>query len=142
MEMNDMPNMEISKLLIRKLEDAMRSEDPIDYVEEMILPQFSWNDVQDALIYILLDDNHKDKDYETVAEIIWETVLDGRTVEKEAVVGLLYYRLGKREAPYENNLIWSIATELYNLDYSNSEFNPLMDPNILETLSEYGITIV
>ena len=137
-----MPNMEISKLLIRKLEDAMRSEDPIDYVEEMILPQFSWNDVQDALIYILLDDNHKDKDYETVAEIIWETVLDGRTVEKEAVVGLLYYRLGKREAPYENNLIWSIATELYNLDYSNSEFNPLMDPNILETLSEYGITIV
>ena len=137
-----MPNMEISKLLIRKLEDAMRSEDPIDYVEEMILPQFSWNDVQDALIYILLDDNHKDKDYETVAEIIWETVLDGRTVEKEAVVGLLYYRLGKREAPYENNLIWSIATELYNLDYSNSEFNPLMDPNILETLSEYGITII
>ena len=137
-----MPNMEISKLLIRKLEDAMRSEDLIDYVEEMILPQFSWNDVQDALIYILLDDNHKDKDYETVAEIIWETVLDGRTVEKEAVVGLLYYRLGKREAPYENNLIWSIATELYNLDYSNSEFNPLMDPNILETLSEYGITIV
>ena len=137
-----MPNMEISKLLIRKLEDAMRSEDPIDYVEEMILPQFSWNDVQDALIYILLDDNHKDKDYETVAEIIWETVLDGRTVEKEAVVGLLYYRLGKREAPYENNLIWSIATELNNLDYSNSEFNPLMDPNILETLSEYGITII
>ena len=137
-----MPNMEISKLLIRKLEDAMRSEDPIDYVEEMILPQFSWNDVQDALIYILLDDNHKDKDYETVAEIIWETVLDGRTVEKEAVVGLLYYRLGKREAPYENNLIWSIATELNNLDYSNSEFNPLRDPNILETLSEYGITII
>ena len=83
-----MPNMEISKLLIRKLEDAMRSEDPIDYVEEMILPQFSWNDVQDALIYILLDDNHEDK------------------------------------------------------DYANSEFNPLMDPNILETLSEYGITII
>ncbi len=137
-----MPNMEISKLLIRKLEDAMRSEDPIDYVEEMILPQFSWNDVQDALIYILLDDNHKDKDYETVAEIIWEAVLDGRTVEKEAVVDLLYYRLGKREALYEYNLIWSIATELYNLDYSNSEFNPLMDPNILETLSEYGITII
>ena len=137
-----MPNMEISKLLIRKLEDAMRSEDPIDYVEEMILPQFSWNDVQDALIYILLDDNHKDKDYETVAEIIWETVLDGRTVEKEAVVGLLYYRLGKREAPYENNLIWNITTKLYDLDYANSEFNPLMDPNILETLSEYGITII
>ena len=134
-----MPNMEISKLLIRKLEEKRFI---YHYVEEMILPQFSWNDVQDALIYILLDDNHKDKDYETVAEIIWETVLDGRTVEKEAVVGLLYYRLGKREAPYENNLIWSIATELYNLDYSNSEFNPLMDPNILETLSEYGITIV
>lgn len=47
-----------------------------------------YNDVQDALIFILLDDNHEDK------------------------------------------------------DYANSEFNPLMDPNILETLSEYGITII
>ena len=101
-----------------------------------------YNDVQDALIFILLDDNHEDKDYETIAEIIWESVLDERTVKKEAVVGLLYYRLGKREAPYENNLIWNITTKLYDLDYANSEFNPLMDPNILETLSEYGITII
>lgn len=137
-----MPHMETSKLLIKKLEDAMCSEDPIEYVEEMILPQFSWNEVQDALIYILLDNNHEDKDYETVAEIIWEAVLDGRTVKKETVVGLLYYRLGKREAPYENNLIWSITTKLYDLDYANSEFNPLMDPSILQTLSDYGITII
>lgn len=140
--MNDMSNMEISKLLNKIIEDAKCSEDPIEYVEEKILPQFSWNDVQDALIFILLDDNHEDKDYETIAEIIWEAVLDERTVKKEAVVGLLYYRLVKREAPYENNLIWSITTKLYDLDYANSEFNPLMDPKILETLSEYGITII
>lgn len=140
--MNDMSNMGISKLLIKELEDSLYSEDPIEYVEEKILSQFSWNEVQDALIYILLDDNHEDKDYETLAEIIWEAVLDGRTVKKAILVGLLYYRLGKKEAPYENNLIWSITTKLYNLDYSNSEFNPLMDPNILDTLSEYGITII
>ena len=137
-----MSNMGISKLLIKELEDSLYSEDPIEYVEEKILSQFSWNEVQDALIYILLDDNHEDKDYETLAEIIWEAVLDGRTVKKAILVGLLYYRLGKKEAPYENNLIWSITTKLYNLDYSNSEFNPLMDPNILDTLSEYGITII
>ena len=129
-------------MLNKIIEDAKCSEDPIEYVEEKILPQFSWNDVQDALIFILLDDNHEDKDYETIAEIIWEAVLDERTVKKEAVVGLLYYRLVKREAPYENNLIWSITTKLYDLDYANSEFNPLMDPKILETLSEYGITII
>ena len=46
--MNDMSNMEISKLLTKIIEDAICSEDPIEYVEEKILSQFSWNDVQDA----------------------------------------------------------------------------------------------
>ena len=70
----------------------------------------------------------------------WEAVLDGKPVKKTPVVGLLYYRLGNKEAPYENNLIWSIATKLYDLDYANSEFNPLKDPEILRVLSDYGIS--
>ena len=45
-----------------------------------------------------------------------------------------------KEAPYENNLIWSIAANLYDQDYANSEFNPLKDPEILRVLSDYGIS--
>ena len=119
---------------------TFRSEDAIEYVSETILPQYDWNDVQEALINILLDNNRKDKDYETVAEIIWEAVLDGKSVKKAPVVGLLYYRLGNKEAPYENNLIWSIAANLYDQDYANSEFNPPKDLEILGVLSDYGIS--
>ena len=135
-----MSKKETITLLIKNLNDAFRSEDAIEYVSETILPQYDWNDVQEALINILLDNNRKDKDYETAAEIIWEAVLDGKPVKKTPVVGLLYYRLGNKEAPYENNLIWSIATKLYDLDYANSEFNPLKDPEILRVLSDYGIS--
>lgn len=139
-EVNDMSKKETITLLIKNLNDAFRSEDAIEYVSETILPQYDWNDIQEALINILLDNNRKDRDYETVAEIIWEAVLDGKPVKKTPVVGLLYYRLGNKEAPYENNLIWSIATKLYDLDYANSEFNPLKDPEILRVLSDYGIS--
>lgn len=139
-DVDDMSKKETITLLIKNLNDAFRSEDAIEYVSETILPQYDWNDVQEALINILLDNNRKDRDYETVAEIIWEAVLDGKPVKKTPVVGLLYYRLGNKEAPYENNLIWSIATKLYDLDYANSEFNPLKDPEILRVLSDYGIS--
>ena len=139
-DVDDMSKKETITLLIKNLNDAFRSEGAIEYVSETILPQYDWNDVQEALINILLDNNRKDRDYETVAEIIWEAVLDGKPVKKTPVVGLLYYRLGNKEAPYENNLIWSIATKLYDLDYANSEFNPLKDPEILRVLSDYGIS--
>lgn len=135
-----MSNMDNNTLLIKKLNDAFCSEDALEYVLETILPQYDWNDIQEALINILLDNNRKDKDYETAAEIIWEAVLDGNSIKKAPVVGLLYYRLGNKEAPYENNLIWSIAANLYDQDYANSEFNPPKDPEILGVLSDYGIS--
>ena len=65
-----MSKKETITLLIKNLNDAFRSEDAIEYVSETILPQYDWNDVQEALINILLDNNRKDRDYETVAEII------------------------------------------------------------------------
>ena len=69
-EVNDMSKKETITLLIKNLNDAFRSEDAIEYVSETILPQYDWIEVQEALIDILLDNNRKDKDYETVAEII------------------------------------------------------------------------
>ena len=135
-----MSNMDNNSLLIKKLNDAFCSEDALEYVLETILTQYDWNDIQEALINILLDNNRKDKDYETVEEIIWEAVLDGNSIKKAPVVGLLYYHLGNKEAPYENNLIWSIAANHYDQDYANSEFNPPKDPEILGVLSDYGIS--
>ena len=62
-------------------------------------------------------------------------------LRKKTTVALLYYRLGNVAAPYENNIIWSITSELFHLDYANSEYNPLKDDKILKKLSFYGIHI-
>ena len=53
----------------------------------------------------------------------------------------MYYRLGDVNNPYANNTIWSIASELYGLDYCNSDYNPLKDEKILNKLAFYGISI-
>lgn len=136
-----MSNMESSSLLAKQLEDAFRSDDAAEYVAETLLPQYGWPEVQAALIRILLDDNRGVKDYEIAAEIIWNAVLEEKSVKRTTVVGLLYYRLGNKDTPYENNLIWSITAKLFNLDYANSDFNPFKDPDIIKALSDYGISI-
>lgn len=73
--------------------------------------------------------------------VIWGAVLDGRKIKKKTTIGLLYYRLGDVNDPYANNTIWSITSELYGLDYCNSDYNPLKDEKILNKLSFYGINI-
>ena len=48
-DVDDMSKKETITLLIKNLNDAFRSEDAIEYVSETILPQYDWNDVQEAL---------------------------------------------------------------------------------------------
>ena len=110
-------------------------------MEEKIIPKYGWEYVQHALFLILLDDASSETDYENVADIIRSSVLDGRKIKKKTTVGLLYYRPGDINAPYENNTIWSIASKLYALDYGNSDYNPLRDEKILKKLAFYGIHI-
>ena len=109
--------------------------------EDTVLVEYEWDDIQAALISILLDDHCGKADYEKAAEIIWDAVLAGKEIQKDLIVGLLYYRLGDRHAPYDNNMIWSIASELKNLDYANSEYDPYKDDGISKKLDEYGIRL-
>ncbi len=126
--------------IVRELKTAFKSGLDAEEVAATVLSRYSWNELQPALIAILLDDSLPRNYYEMTAGIFWEAVLDGQQIQKEIVVGLLYYRLGDKKAPYDNNLIWSIATELYSLDYADSEFNPFYDAGILKVLGDYGIT--
>lgn len=127
---------EITSVLIH----AFRSEEDTEDIEMAIVSKYKWDEVQAALIEILLDDQYSNREYEKVAEIIWDAVLDGKEILREAIIGLLYYRLGDKNAPYNNNLIWSIAAQAYDLDYANTDFNPYEDSQIAESLSEYGIS--
>ena len=97
--------------------------------------------VQQALFAILLDDNSTAVQYDEVANVIWNAVLDGQKIRKTTAIALLYYRLGNINAPYENNTIWSIASNLLDLDYANSEYNPLKDEKIIKKLTFYGLSV-
>ncbi len=89
---------------------------------------------------ILLDDNSTALQYDEVANVIWSAVLDGQKIRKTTAIALLYYRLGDINAPYENNTIWSIASNLLDLDYANAEYNPLKDEKIIKKLAFYGLS--
>ena len=112
-----------------------------DEAEESLLSRNKWDDMQAALISILLDDQCTKAEYDKVAEILWDAILAEKGVQKDLFIGLLYYRLGNRNAPYDNNLIWSITAELKKLDYANSGYNPFEDEAISQKLDEYGIRL-
>ena len=124
-----------------QIKKAFSDDESYDQVEDTIIPKYGWEYVQQALFSILLDDKSSASMYENAANVIWGAVLDGRKIKKKTTIGLLYYRLGDVNDPYSNNTIWSIASELYGLDYCNSDYNPLKDEKILNKLSFYGINI-
>ena len=115
------------------------ADDDLDVIEEQIIPKYTWEYVQQALFAILLDNSKTAEQYSEVANVFWSAVLNGEKIRKKTTVALLYYRLGNVNAPYENNTIWSITVKLLDLDYSNSEYNPLKDEKILAKLKFYGL---
>lgn len=115
------------------------ADDDLDVIEDQVVPKYSWEYVQQALFAILLDNGKTAEQYSEVANIFWGAVLNGEKIRKKTTVALLYYRLGNVNAPYENNTIWSITAKLLDLDYSNSEYNPLKDEKILAKLKFYGL---
>ena len=128
------------QVIKEELVDAFRnSEEPVEHTEETIIPKYGWEYVQQALFSILLDKSCGKGYCSTVARIIWGAVLDGRKIRKKTTVALLYHRLGDVYAPCANELIWSITAKLFNLDISESEYNPLKDEKILSKLAFYGL---
>ncbi len=126
---------------VTELKTIFRKDDAAEIVERTVFPKHRWEEVQQALFSILQDDAVSQNDYEISAEIIWSAILSGEKVDADTAIGLLYYRLGNENDPYENNTIWSIAARLKDLDYANSEYNPLRDPAILKRLTSLGIHV-
>ena len=125
--------------IVAKLSEALATEDE-DTIESLIA-SFGWEYVQQALFKILLDNHSTALQCDDVANVFWNAVLDGQKIRKTATVALLYYRLGNVNAPYENNTLWSITSKLFDLDYANTEYNPLKDEKIIKTLGFYGLSI-
>ena len=111
-----------------------------DLIYQIIVPESGWNEVQEVLFQILLDDNRTRDEYTVVSQVFWEAVCDKLTVEKDRAVALLNYRLNTADRPYEDNLTWSITSNLYHLDYADSEYNAFRDEKIRKILAGYGIT--
>lgn len=127
--------------IIKQIKETFSDEDECDSIEEKIITKYDWECVQEALFTILLDDSATSEEYENVANVFWTEVLDKMKIDEKKAIALLYYRLGDINAPYENNTIWSIVSTLYNLDYANSEYNPLRDDKIIKTLESLGIQV-
>lgn len=39
---------------------------------------------------------------------------------------------------FYDNILWSITTILYKLDYANSDYEPMKDEKIISEIAKYG----
>ena len=129
----------VEQLAKKILEAGRFSDSPVEEIEDSVITEYGWEYVQQALFSILLDKKAGKKAYKLAAEVFWGAVLDGQKIKKKTTVALLYHRLGDVNAPYKDELIWSITAKLFDLDVSESEYNPLKDENILSRLAFYGL---
>jgi hypothetical protein len=82
------------------------------------------------------------EDWHTAAEVIWGAVLDGRDMDQDEVIGLLYYRLPPDDASTGDdfaNLGWSIAARLKAKGYL-SNYDPLQDAGVRGVLDRLRST--
>jgi len=131
----------LNEKIVLQIKDAFSDENKFSLIEENIIPLYGWERIQEALFTILLDDYSTPDEYENVANVFWTAVLDKLKIEEEKAIALLYYRLGDINDPYENNTIWSVVSSLYDLDYANSEYNPLKDDKIIKALESMNINL-
>ena len=136
-------------LLQTELDDESIEETSRADVIFELASSYSWEVLQQALFRILLDNSKTEDDYYQTSVVFWFAVLENQTrkktgqtklkFKKKTIIGLLYYRL--RNIAYAENTIWSITCDLYNLDYCNSDYDPMKDEKIVEKLKQYGLEI-
>ena len=81
-------------------------------------------------------------DYEALASVFWYEICEKEyidLIDKDKAVALINYRLNPFDNAYEDNLAWSITSNLYHLDYCNSEYNAFRDEKILNILKELNL---
>lgn len=98
--------------------------------------QFTWESILNGLLSILSNPTEDKALYQYCADMIWCAVSEEKQLggQKDFTIALLYSRLGNVEDPYSNNTLWSIVSKVNQLDYSNSEYNPLKDEALLQLI--------
>ena len=106
-----------------------------DLIYQFLVEEYGWNEVQQSLFQALIDEKTKE-DYTTIATVFWYAALDNLDIDRDKAVALINYRCNPWDSPYEDNLAWSITSELYNLDYADSEYNAFRDEKIINILND------
>ena len=112
-----------------------------DLIYRIVVQDDGWDNVQEQLYSILLDNDRTKDEYSVIAQVFWDAIADKHIIDKNKLVALLNYRLNSVDHIYEDNLVWSITCELYHLDYCNSEYNTLRDVKIIKLLNDFGFII-
>ena len=98
--------------------------------------QFTWESILNGILSILSCPAEDKALYQYCADMIWCAVSEEKQLgnQKDLTIALLYFRLGNAEDPYDNNTLWSIVSKVNQLDYANSEYNPLKDETLLQLI--------
>lgn len=121
-----------------RLDDDAVEETRAEVIEAIIEAE-GWEPVQRCLIDVMKNDLAPRRDWISAAEVFWEAALDGRKVEADLIIFLLYKRLKPDSDYLEENLIWSIASKLKRVGYL-SEYEPMQDPAVLAAGRAMGAT--
>jgi hypothetical protein len=100
-------------------------DDVPEYALRELIGRLGWESVQESLLQVLQAPEQA-AHWPTVAAVFWSAVLDGRPIRADKLIALLYHRLGDAE----ENLIWSITTNLKDVGYL-SDYQPSNDPAVL-----------
>jgi hypothetical protein len=100
--------------------------DDVEAIENLIA-ECGWDAVQEYLLKVLQDDNQRSHWY-TAAAVFWGAALDKRPVPVDKLIALLYYRFDP-DGKNEDDLVWSITSELKGVEYL-SDYSPLDDPGV------------
>lgn len=121
----------------KQILERLNAEDDLD--EESILEQFDWETVEPALIRLLLSE-HDNKAYELAAWIVWDALLDNKSIKDDILIALLHLRLNTEQNPYDDNTVWSVTSRTYGLSYDCSEYNPFHDLRLEMKLNKYDLS--
>jgi hypothetical protein len=123
--------MDLTRQLEQFLMDCETNEDVPEDAINVLVNRFGWESVQEGLFQVL-EDNHQAIHWRTVAVVFWGAVLDGRQIQANKLVALLYHRFDPN-GNAEDNLVWSITSKLKGVGYL-SDCDPLNDPGVIEEL--------
>jgi len=124
-------------------EDTSRA----DCIFEQLSERYGWELLQQGVFRVLLDDNCGCDAWYQMCLVIWCAVLQRKNsaekhkykLKRKTIIALLNYRLAELETA--EDLVWSITSEVFHLDFVNSDYQPLKDPTIIRKLEMYGITV-